>query len=262
MNTSGNFSGTVASFDAADMSLGLLQNSIIKGNASINGLPDVENTFMDFQLDRFQTDAADLSAFIEEDLPENISTLGLMQYKGEVTGFIRDFVSYGVMRTNLGNIDSDVNLKFNEDYSDATYKGRLVTRQFDLGRFYEMNSLGKVTFHMDIKGEGIERDNFNVDIEGKLDSIYFNGYNYTKVSLAGDFSPLLFKGDASVNDPNLKMAFQGNIDFNSEIPIMNFVVQADSANLRKLNIDSTSDFFAASAIRRQPETSQPSGFAI
>jgi hypothetical protein len=246
VKTTGEFSGTVSSFDAENTTLGLLNNTVISGDFSFSGIPDISNTFMDFQLRDFVTDHRDISEFTQTNLPDNISKLGRVNYSGEVTGFLRDFVSYGVLKTALGDVTSDVNLKFNEDYTDADYSGDMVTSHFNLGEFYEINDLGKVSLHMNVDGSGLRTNNFNIDIQGKLDSIYYNRYAYSNIELEGKFSPLLFKGEANVNDPNLKLDFDGNIDFSQDKPVLDFLVKTGHANLSKLNLDSTSTHFAGS----------------
>ena len=168
-----------------------------EGNFNITGLPEVESTFFDFNIQKLLTDRRSIEAiplppFTGENhlvLPENISWLGLIYFQGKLSGFINDFVSYGKFKTSLGSLVTDINLKFNEHTGTTEYSGRLETDHFLAGKFLDSdNILGAVTMKTEIAGKGLSKEKVSARIKGNIDNIELNGYGYKNITVSGDFS--------------------------------------------------------------------------
>jgi hypothetical protein len=84
--------------------------------------------------------------------PGNFSTLGRVRFVGRFTGFTNDFVAYGDMKTAIGFLSTDINLKVDAARKQTTYRGHLSTRNFDAGKFWSMPEFGVVTLSADVKG--------------------------------------------------------------------------------------------------------------
>ena len=100
-----------------------------------------------------------------------------------------------------------------------------------------MNQLGSGAFNLNIDGKGLELQNLNANIRGKIHQIEFANYNYQNISLDGDFKYELFKGAVQINDPNLVMDFSGLIDLNKELTRSQAVTNISYANLYELGLD-------------------------
>ena len=241
----GNAYGTIASFDAEDVEISTLSNTFLKGDFSLSGLPDFKNTFMDFTIRQLRMTQRDLNEIVGRgSLPDNIQLLGNLNYKGNLTGFSKDFVSYGNLNTNLGTLTTDINLKLNDDLNDGRYSGDIKSESFDLGKFLNINTLGKIAVNAQLKGHGFNKKEVNIDIKGDLDKIEFNNYTYHVTKVEGNLTPNNFKGLAIIKDENVDLDFDGIVDFTGEIPKLNFNADVRHANLMALNLDS-SDHFSA-----------------
>src|SRR5690606_40896477 len=64
----------------------------------------------------------------------------------------------------------------------------------------------------------------------------WKGYRYTDIDLAGEFSEMEFKGNVTIEDPNLHLLFDGGINFNPERPEYAFDATVAYANLRNLDL--------------------------
>jgi len=242
---SGNASGTIASFDAEDVKIKALANTSLQGDFSLSGLPNFKNTFMDFNIKQLLMGQRDLEELVGKGkLPDNIKLLGGLNYKGNLTGFSKDFVSDGNLRTNLGTLTTDINLKLNDQLNNGSYSGLLQSESFELGEFLDIPDLGTIAVNAKLEGKGFKTSDVDLGIDGKLDRIEFKNYAYTVTRVEGSLTPNFFTGLAIIKDNNVDLEFDGEVDFTGEEPKLNFNAEVRHANLKALNIDS-SDHFAA-----------------
>ena len=54
-------------------------------------------------------------------------------------------------------------------------------------------------------------------LEGKVNSINVNGYEYQNIEVFGNVSDKVFNGKINVNDQNVKLDFTGLIDYSDEL---------------------------------------------
>jgi hypothetical protein len=76
--------------------------------------------------------------------PEQLYNAGLLSYRGNFSGFISDFVSFGTLRSKMGIIKTDVSVVPKKD-GLYTYRGKVTTKDFELGDLLAMENLGKIT---------------------------------------------------------------------------------------------------------------------
>ena len=235
---SGIAKGTVDNFTAKKMVI-KSGNSTLDGDIAMRGLPDINNTFIDFTARELQTNYTELTTIIpslkEVDQPK-LSRLGNIKYKGNFTGFVNDFVAFGTINTNLGTVTGDLNLKLPEGKL-AVYSGKISTQGFRLGQFVDNGQLGAITFNGNVNGSGFSTKNLDARFDGDIRNIEYDGYNYQNIFLKGDFKKKLFKGLASIDDPNLKVDnLTGIIDLNGKEPQFNFDAQLSKADFKKLGL--------------------------
>src|SRR5205085_11964659 len=114
----------------------------------------------------------------------NVRALSYLRFKGSFTGFVNDFVSYGTIQTALGTLTTDINMKLPKG-GEAVYSGTLETDGFQLGTLINDNKLGIVDFHGDIKGRSFDWNKINLNIDGIIHRIYYDGYTYQNIKGKG-----------------------------------------------------------------------------
>ena len=72
--------------------------------------------------------------------------------------------------------------------------------------------------------------------------IVFENYNYKNITLSGNFKHPLFDGELNINDPNLKLTFNGLIDVSEKLNRFNFKANIEYAELNKLNLINNDSF--------------------
>jgi len=240
----GTVRGTVANLKARNLELQFNENSRFKGNVDMEGLPDIDQTFIQLDIEELTTNKQELEqipippfdgvSFVN--LPDNIAYLGQVTYSGDFTGFISDFVTYGTVTTAIGNIRTDISLKEDKQLNDYQYAGTINLEKFDLGSFYRSSVLGPVTCLINVQGTGLELKKVNATFDGTISELTANHYTYHNIAASGNFKHKAFSGRVDIDDPNLVMNFDGTIDFASEQPLLDFDTHIQHANLDDLHI--------------------------
>ena len=231
--------GTLDQLTGEDMHIKAGESTTLSGNISMSGLPDINNTFIDFQTDELVTTGKDVQQFIpalKESQKINLDSLTYLKFSGSYVGFIYDFVSYGTFSTNLGTIRSDLNLKFGPRHKVPFYSGSLSSGGFELGTFLRARNVGNIAFKTKVNGSGFSLDAVDANVEGQIDQLTFKGYDYHHIELQGDLHKKLFQGQVAINDSNLVLDFRGDIDFNDSIPRFNFQSDVSKSDLRALHL--------------------------
>lgn len=222
-------------------------NTSVDGDIALRGLPDIEQTFIDFKSNNLVTNYNDLVAIIpslKNVTQPKLSKLGNINFRGNFTGFINDFVTYGNINTSLGNIIADLNMKLPENKTPV-YSGKISSAGFNLGQFINSKDLGNIALDGNVTGSGFTLKDLKARFRGDVKQLYFSGYNYSNIVVDGNFDKKLFTGHGSVDDPNLKLEnFDGSIDLSGKKPAFNFDALLKKANFKKLLL--TKDDFSLS----------------
>lgn len=214
-------------------------NTLLNGDISMTGLPDINQTFIDFKANDFRTTYNDAVAFVPDIrniTQPDLRKLQFIRFTGNFTGFVRDFVTFGTIQTNLGILTSDLNMKLPAG-QQPIYSGTIATDYFKLGDFLGDDKIGIVALNGSVKGRGFNIKTLQTDIDGKIRFADYNGYRYNNIVLKGSLDKKRFDGQASIDDPEAQLTLNGIIDFNNaQEPTFNFLAQVQKANLKKLNL--------------------------
>lgn len=250
----GTVKGTVSNLKGRKLTLTLNEHTRFEGNIDMEGLPELSQTFISLDIKELTTNKKELEqiplppfdgkTFVE--VPNNFAALGQLTYRGDFTGFISDFVSYGTLQTAIGDIRTDISLKEDTVLNDYRYAGSVQLKQFDLGRFYDLSTLGAVSCDFQIAGSGLELKRVDAQFDGNISEIHVNDYTYNNIQAQGNFRHRAFMGEVNIDDPNLVMAFAGTVDFTQTLPLLAFDADIQHANLDELNILTDYDYSALS----------------
>lgn len=229
--------GTISDFKFRDMDL-QFGNTRIAGNLSMEGLPDIEETFLVADLNYSTLDLNDFAFLFDTETLQQLNNLGIVKFRGQFLGYPNDFVANGHFTGRIGSIQSDINLKINEENPGlSSYSGKLSLTDFNLGIFFEDTVLfQKVSMEGKINGKGLTLETADFYLNGNIGMLGIKGYNYTGISTNARFSNQFFVGSLAVNDPNLALHINGTIDLRNQIDHVMLQGKLDSVNLEKLNL--------------------------
>lgn len=170
-------------------------------------------------------------------LPENIKNLGAFSFNGKFDGYIGDFVSYGQFKTELGIINTDINLNLRAGKDKAKYSGNVSLFNFNLGKLAGLNELNDVNLSAKVRnGVGLTWESINADLSASVDQFYYKNKVYKNILFNGKFTRALLDGTLVMDDENIKFAFDGKISDINTVPKYNFKAKVSKLDLQSLEI--------------------------
>jgi len=238
----GRVKGPVNNLKATNLLITGGQATYIKGNFSLRGLPDWDNTFLELKFDQIATNKRDIDYLYSHftgsqkaKTPDVISKFGNINFTGRFTGLQNDFVAYGTFKTKLGRFDPDINLKINKA-GIPSYSGKIDAYNFDLGNLIDESTIGRTTFNANVKGSGDDIKNLDEKIDARIKYFNFKNYNYNNLTVNGTFAKKVATATIAINDKNIKLDLDGSIDLNPALPVYAFKAEVNDAQLHTLNL--------------------------
>ena len=223
----GALTGTLDSLAFDGLTMRYNGRTVLEGNVSAMGLPDINNTHLRANLTDLHTNAAQLQDLLSQlygrpmRLPQAVHRLGDIHYRGLAEGQLHDLTLHGAFRTALGSITTDGTFVSDSLFEYITYDARLVGQKFRLGRMLDNDKLSTVTLDVASQGE-IENGEVNGDIKAHVRQLKYNGYTYNDIHINGRYEPQLYKGTFRIDDPHMKLAFDGVVNLREQDPEINF----------------------------------------
>ena len=219
--------GTLDSLHFDNIAVRYDGRTILEGNVSAVGLPDLNNPYLRANLKDIHTNAAQLQDFLSQlygrpmRLPAEVHRLGDIHYRGLAEGHLHDLTLHGAFRTALGTITTDGSFKSDSLFDHMTYDARLVGRKFRFGRMIHYAPLGTMTLDFASKGS-IDEGKVSGDIRAHIRALTHNGYTYEDLHINGRYTPQRYEGKFAITDPHLNLSFDGVVDLHDLNPEINF----------------------------------------
>lgn len=231
--------GTIDAMKCSEMIVRTDGGTLLDGDISLTGLPEINETFIDLKAKNARTtynDALSIFPAIKRMTVPDLRKLQFVDFTGNFTGFIRDFVAFGTIHTNLGALKSDLNLKL-PNGKEPIYSGTLAADYFKIGTFLNSNDLGATSFNIKLMGSGFSDTKRNTTIDGNIGFIDFKGYRYNKINIKGTLDKNLFAGNASIEDSNVTIKnITGTVDLNKNEPHYNIKGNVATLFLKNLGL--------------------------
>jgi hypothetical protein len=239
LKISGSGSGTVSNMKLRNLDVRFGRSGSFRGKGDLNGLPDIENTFIDAEATQVVATKSDIEYLAQMPVADEMKNLGTILFRGKYTGFYKDFVAYGKFTTAIGTAESDLNMKIADEAEDYEYSGTLVLNDFDLGKFTQNSMLGRLSANTRVKGKGLSYDKMKAAVIAEVPYFELNKYAYRDIKVDGGLDRKVIAAKMFVNDPNLDLDFDGTINLASDIPKYAFKARLGHANLQPLGLDTS-----------------------
>ena len=241
---SGMLSGKVGRLEWKQMQLMIGKSSYVNGYLSLNGLPNVTETFIDLNINQSKLYSEDIKPLVPIASHTYLDSLGSIQAKASFLGFYSDFVAKGYFSSDLGTVDSNLNLKLPQNSFNGQYSGRLDINDFKLGNLIQESSIDVLSLNGQINGSGFNGENADFFLNAHIDEIGYNGYRYSDIETDAEFASQFFEGKLNINDPNLKFQLEGTVDLRNNQNKVNFAGALDTLNLKALNLSQRDIFLS------------------
>ena len=238
----GTFNGRIDKFRFTGMRVDI-GNSHVSGSIEMDGLPNINETFMVVNLRNSVVDTRDLTFLFNQGTMRRMRPLGQLTMNGQFLGYPTDFVANGNFMSSLGGIKSDINFKVNEkDIDRSVYSGNLSLDNFALGTYLEDNIFQRVTMQGHVRGTGITAETADFRLDGQVHEIGFRGYNYRNILTNARVASERFDGFVQIDDPNLQFTATGFIDLSGGHNIIKLEASLDTAFFHNLKLTKDSVF--------------------
>ncbi|MFD2727573.1 translocation/assembly module TamB domain-containing protein [Hyunsoonleella rubra] len=234
-------SGTLNDLKATNLELNTSARTKVYGDLDFKNLfSKASNDFsMDGQFRNLTSTYRDLTALLPnvlgEAIPSSFERLGKFEIKGNSQVTATNVDADVIIDTDLGLVNSDLSIQKIDDIDNAKYKGNLVFDEFDLGTFIEDPKVGTVSANINVDGIGFVAETVDTQVKGDIFDLVYNDYNYKQSKVSGKVSNKIFDGILLVNDKNLKLNFNGLVDFSETVNKYDFEANVGYANLNALN---------------------------
>ena len=211
---------------------------------AMKGLPNVNTTRFDFEIDKLYTHADDVARIfadvskkttLDKDIYAKLLELGEVSISGSFRGLLGDFAARASIGTERGDADFDLGLRSDRS-KGIGFAGKIDVRNFSLGKLVEVEQIDKISFSAALEGS-LDKDDMEVRTDALVSELGFKGYDYGGIKLNGTIRHKLFQGKVSSPDPNLDFDFDGMLDFNDSIPKYDFSMVLRNADLVRLNLN-------------------------
>lgn len=234
----GKVSGTIENLHANNLIVQAGNNTFLDGNIRMNGLPDINKTFIDFEANSFRTtwqDAVTILPKLKKMTQPRLDRLEYLRFRGNFAGFLNDFVTYGTIETRIGTVVSDLNMKIRPN-DKISYYGTLQTKGLDLGKLLDIPRMGAISFKGTVQGSGLRASNIVARLNGDIEKLDVNAYTYQNLKIDGNVANRKFNGRFIADDPNLNVYLNGLIDFSTPQTRIDIEAGISRVHFRSLNL--------------------------
>lgn len=210
--------------------------TVFRGNAHAHGLPNIDTTQFDVAITELNVLSSTMALAFGKEVPAELLRLGKISYQGTYNGTIYDMALDGTLSTELGSLNTNLQAKFEKDYSNASYQGILALNQLDVGTLLAQKDLGPVSLSATLDGQGLTIDQLKGNINAVIQQAEYRTYKYKNILINGAVDRKEFNGTLNINDPNLKLDFNGLVSFNDTLPRFKFSALLDTLNVGKLHL--------------------------
>lgn len=239
----GRVEGTLNDMRARGFTVGTSDENYIMGNFHIVNLTNPDSLYIDAavrdmhlgmqQVALIEVEPYNATRFLP--IPDEVLRMGVIKGTGNFHGTLHEYKANFTANTFVGGVSGDIVYK--EVAGGFVADMNAQTTGFALGKVIDNHNLGNITSTLHAHGFGKKMNEYGTyQVEGKIASVGFSGYEYTNVDLNGDLSKLVFDGRFDVKDPNLEMDYNGILDLRKKIPVFNFTSNIAKANVHKLNL--------------------------
>ncbi|WP_341228185.1 hypothetical protein [uncultured Arcticibacterium sp.] len=231
-----NLSGLVSDLYFENAKVGFGEQSYLAGKGHFKGLPDVQNAFYHMEVSPSFINAPDAKQYAGIDnYNKYVEKFGKVNFEGLFKGTFEDFFTDAkVNSSNLGSVNGKVLFEVEPITKLPTYNTDIIESKIHLGKLTNNQKLKDISFKGKLIGAGSSLNDASFDMDGLIDKIWFNNYNFRNIKVDGLLRQSVFDGNVVVNDPNLNASVNGRVDFNPEQNQFRINGQIDKSNLMPL----------------------------
>lgn len=221
--------GTLNQLNCSRIDLNGDNHLFLQGSGLIEDLYKPSDMFIYADLAQLAVDQKGID-FLLRNLSENytgipplLQKLGTASFKGELSGYLDDFVTYGIFKSDIGQLRTDVKFTDYNEKGYFTYRGSLKSQSLNLKKLLNSDNLGDLAFDINVEGIKDKLAQYpNVKIKGNINLFELNEYQYQAIGIDGLYKDGGFDGQLLLDDPNGLVELNGSFNLAKATPSFNF----------------------------------------
>lgn len=234
-----NINGYLNRLNIPQLQVSGLKNTHIDISGRVNGLPDVNKTYLDLNISRLSLTKSDMLVVIpKKSLPPSIQLPNYVNAKGNFKGSITDFNTNLNIQTDMGSAVIVAAMKGPK--GRESYNANVSLNNFNVGRLLkQQQTLGRVTARAKVSGSGLDPKNINARFNARVLSAQYNKYNYHNLDLSGNYTNQVVNVKGSMPDSNANFNLDARINLAGKYPSVKGNINLKQIDLQRLNFSTT-----------------------
>lgn len=229
-----NLKGFLNALAINDFAVSGLTGTEIALKGKLNGLPDADKLYYDFDIAKLRSTYKDVAPFIPDSIKRQVLIPEWFFMSGHLAGTTKDYRPDVNIKTSDGDATVKGFLFMSPGEGKEKYDLAIATNGLNIGKILRKDTLvGKVTMNAVAQGTSFDVNKMNTTFDANILSAWVMNYDYSAIHLAGNLSNKIADITGSSSDPNLNFTLKALADLNGKYPalkadlnIVNFNPQA------------------------------------
>lgn len=238
----GRFTGPIEHFSVDGIKAKLGKSTSFQGSISMHPL-NFENGYHTLNIKNMCFNYDDLVSFYIPSstktipLPESLRPMGDSRLSLDFKGSYNDFKTDIMLASGIGDIETSVSRSKDKKGANI-FAGYIYAEKVKAGTIANASKyVGDINLNADFSVKFPQKGNPELDLNGKVSQANLLGKDIDEIVLNGAMEQNMFKGVIKVDDNDLKLDFNGLIDFqDTKKPKSDFVADIRKADLSALSI--------------------------
>lgn len=241
VQVTGYFYGPISDLHAENAEIVFGKNSSLRLDGQISGLPEIEATCITAEIDGLHTTAEDLLAVKHPDwvnivLPNTLAKAGDIEINAMLDGGLKSCHAAIDMRCELGDIQADAMVKYDEAKQTYFYVGDFNSSAIQLCELLPNDWITRSGFHISVQGSGNSLSNMNTTLDGELFNTRMRGHDIDRATISADIDDQLANIDFNISDSLLMMEMSASADLREGEEVYAFNIDLNRGELSELGI--------------------------
>uniref|UniRef100_UPI004047B1E8 translocation/assembly module TamB domain-containing protein n=1 Tax=Algoriphagus sp. TaxID=1872435 RepID=UPI004047B1E8 len=240
---SGPLTGTIANLSSEEFLIRLGEKTALFGSILVKGLPQLDSTFLQLNLKNSVVAAKDLRPYLNASTQRELNKFGILRFNADLNGTLQKLTTTGSFSTSIGNFNGRI--EYAKTNQISSINSRLRIQNLDLGVLTGNREVfQKISLEGTLQAKGESLETALVDLKATISKLGLNNYTYTNIETDAIYGKNLFRGNLSIDDPNLKTRVQGSLNLNEGVDSVKLLVAVDTVFLDRINLTQTPVFFS------------------
>ena len=237
LSLNGRVVGPVSDLSIQNLQVSGMQGTVLQGGGTIQGLPDIDQLYLNLRINRFATTRTDVQALAPPgSLPPDIRIPPSMSMTGEFRGSLTNFDASTALATTYGNIEATIAMQPGANGGSETYQGEVQVTNLDLGEIMNQDTvMGQLTMRATVEGSGLAPEDMQARFEATVQQVEYNKYQYNNILVRGTAEQNVYEAFVAMSDENLAFALDGHFNLRQEQPEYRFTFDLEGADLQALH---------------------------